>query len=132
MVDKSTGRPKIIGLEFSKLRHQDAYTTRDAMFSTLQKHGVSKAEKKMVSVSVDGASVNMGRHKGLKTLIQNNPGMSRGDPNLDYWGWWWYLFIHCVNHLLELGVGYLKHADPYVEEFDVQLKKVFSIWYATF
>ena len=60
-VDKSTGRPKIIGLEFSKLRHQDASTTQDAMFSTLQKHGVSKAvaEKKMVSVSVDGASVNM-------------------------------------------------------------------------
>ena len=75
VVDKSTGRPKIIGLEFSKLRHQDASTTRDAMFSTLQKHGVSKAvaEKKMVSVSVDGASVNMG---GLKALIQNNPGMS--------------------------------------------------------
>jgi len=50
-VDKSTGRPKIIGLEFSKLRHQDACTTRDAMFSTLQKHRVSKAvaEKKMVS-----------------------------------------------------------------------------------
>ena len=63
--DKSTGRPKIIGLEFRKLRHQGASTTRDAMFSTLQKHGVSKAvaEKKMVSVSVDG-SVNMGRHKG--------------------------------------------------------------------
>jgi len=33
------------------------------MFSTQQKYGVSKAvaEKKMVSVSVDGASVNMGR-----------------------------------------------------------------------
>ena len=48
------------------------------MFSTQQKYGVSKAvaEKKMVSVSVDGASVNMGRHKGLKVLIQNNPGMS--------------------------------------------------------
>ena len=76
----------------------------------------------MVSVSVDGASVNMGRHKGLKTLIQNNLGMSGGNPNLDYWGWWWYLFIHCVNHLLELGVGDLKHADPYLEEFSEQLK----------
>ena len=56
------------------------------MFSTLQKHGVFKAvvEKKMVSESDDGASVNMGRHKGLKALIQNNPGMSGGDPNLDY------------------------------------------------
>ena len=65
VVDKSTGRPKIIGLEFSKLRHQDACTTRDAMFSTLQKHRVSQAvaEKKMVSVSVDGASVNMGRQR---------------------------------------------------------------------
>ena len=40
--------------------------------------------------------------------------------------------LSTVNHLLELGVGDLKHADPYVEEFDVQLKKVFSIWYATF
>ena len=39
------------------------------MFSTLQKHGISKAvaEKRMVSVSVDG---------GLKALIQNNPGRS--------------------------------------------------------
>ena len=48
VVDRSTGRPKIIGLEFSKLRHQAASTTQDAMFSTLQKHGVSKAvaEKK--------------------------------------------------------------------------------------
>ena len=86
----------------------------------------------MVATSVDGASVNKGSHKGLKAPIQNNPSAPGSDPNLEYWGWWWVLFIHCVNHLLEsFGVGDLKHADAFVQQFNDDLKKVFSMYHCS-
>ena len=51
------------------------------MFHCLEKVGISKAvaEKKMVAIGVDEASVNMGRYKGLKALIQNNPSAPGSD-----------------------------------------------------
>ena len=42
VIDKQTGRPKIMGLGFTKLSNQNATSCRSAMFSVLQKHGVSK------------------------------------------------------------------------------------------
>ena len=131
VIDKQTGRPKIMGLGFTKLSNQNATSCRSAMFSVLQKHGVSKelAHKKMVSVGVDGAAVNLGNFKGLKALITKTQGDPGTDPSLEYWAWSWVLLIHCINHLLELGIGDLKDADPYVEVFNEQLQKIFKVYY---
>ena len=131
IINKSTGHPKIIGLGFTKLRHQDASTTRDAMFSQLARHGVSKetAKLKLACIGVDGAAVNLGQFKGLKALMQKNPTDARTDPSLEYWGWYWVVLVHCINHLLELGIGDLKGADPYVLEFSENLQKVFKMYY---
>ena len=129
IVDKTTGIPQILGLCFTKLRHQDASACREAMFGQLKHHGVSKvdAQKKMVSVGVDGASVNLGKFAGMKALITKSPGDVGTKPGLDYWGWDQVCFLHCVNHLEELSILDLKDADPYVREFDEHLKKIFSI-----
>ena len=131
IINKSTGHPKIIGLGFTKLRHQDASTTRDAMFSQLARHGVSKetAKLKLACIGVDGAAVNLGQFKGLKALMQKNPTDARTDPSLEYWGWYWVVLVHCINHLLELGIGDLKGADPYVLEFSENLQKIFKMYY---
>jgi len=34
-----------------------------------------------------------------------------------------------VNHLLELGLKDLKNVEPYIKEFDDQLKKLFKIYH---
>ena len=61
------------------------------MFHQLQRNVISKhdAEKRMVSVSVDGAAVNMGQHAGLKALIQKERDDLGTNPGLDCWGWSW-------------------------------------------
>ena len=60
-----------MGLGFTKLSNQNDTSCRSAMFSVLQKRGVSKelALKKMVSAGVDGTAVILGNFKGLKALI---------------------------------------------------------------
>ena len=83
----------------------------------------------MVSVGVDGAAVNLGNFKGLKAFITKSQGYPGTDSTLEYWAWSWVLLIHCINHLLELGIGDLKDADPYVEEFNEQLQKIFKVYY---
>ena len=131
VVDEDTGRPHICTLGFTNLRHQDASGCRDAMFSQLLHHGITKemAQTMMVAVGVDGAAVNMGKFAGIKALIQKDGTESGAKPNLDYWGWSWVILLHCINHLLELCLGDLKSADPYVQEFDEGLKKVFKLYY---
>ena len=71
----------------------------------------------------------MGKYKSVKALIQKQQGDPDTDPALEYWGWMWVIIIWCVNHLLELGIHDLKSSDPYIKEFDEQLKKVFTIYY---
>ena len=61
--------------------------------------------------------------------MQKNPTDARTDPSLEYWGWYWVVLVHCINHLLELGIGDLKGADPYVLEFSENLQKVFKMYY---
>ena len=131
VINKNSGRPKTMGLQFSILNKQDASATRAAMFSTLEHYGVSKADAflKLCGLTADGASVNMGRFKGIKALIQNQPGAPGNEPGLDYWGWGWVVIVWCINHLLELGIKDLKNMDPYIHEFDDQLRKVFTVYY---
>ena len=65
----------------------------------------------------------MGSYAGLKALIQNESG----DASLENLGWWWWILVlYCVNHLMELGLKDLSNVEPYVKEFDEQLKKVFK------
>ena len=131
IVGKNTEMPKILGLGYSILDKQDASAKRKAMFSILEHHGVSKDDAffKLCGLTADGAGVNMGRCKGMKALIQKKSGAPGNDSDLEYWGWFWVLILWCINHLLELGIKDLKNVDPYILEFDEQLKKVFTVYY---
>ena len=63
-------------------------------------HGISKedAEKKLAVLGMDGAAVNMGRKAGVKALIQRQQGDTETDPALEYFGWYWVIILHCINH----------------------------------
>ena len=115
------------------MRHANASCSLNAIFSKLLEHGITKeyAKKKLVGVGADGASVNSGKYAGVKALLQLSQGDKGTNPQLEYLGWWWVLFVVCVNHLLELGLGDLKKEEPYIKEFDEQLKKVFKIYHYT-
>ena len=82
----------------------------------------------MVGVGADGAAVNMGVNRGLKALFTKKSSGQGTDPALttQYLGWFWVLFIHCVNHLMELGLKDLKTEEPYIEEFD-NISKNYSL-----
>ena len=84
-----------------------------------------EAKRRRVGVGADGAAVNMGANAGLKALVTKNAGDKGTKPNLEYLGWFWVIFIHCVNHLMELGLQDLKHEEPYINEFDAILMKLF-------
>ena len=64
----------------------------------------------------------MGQYAGMKGLITKNSGDLKTTPGLDYLGWWWVIFLHCVNHLLELGLKDLRNVEPYIQLFDDQLQ----------
>ena len=68
-------------------------------------------------------------HAGLKALIQKERDDVGTNPGLDYWGWNWVIVLHCVNHLLELGLKDMKEADAHVKQFDKQLKKKIAVYY---
>ena len=99
IIDKATGRPKIKGLGFTVLEKQDATGTRDAMFTILERHRVSKedARTKFCGLTTDVAAVNMGKYKGVKALIQKQQGDPDTDPALEYWGWMWVIIIWCIT-----------------------------------
>ena len=126
-VDTQKGELVTAALGFTQVRHANATCCKDSLFAKMAEHGISKekARKSWIAVGADGASVNMGSYAGLKALIQNESG----DANLEYLGWWWILVLHCVNHLMELGLKGLSNVEPFVKEFDEQLKKVFKIYH---
>jgi hypothetical protein len=57
----------------------------------------------------------MGVNRGLKALFTKKSSDQGTDPahTTQYLGWFWVLFIHCVNHLMELGLKDLKTEEPY-------------------
>ena len=65
------------------------------MFAQLQRHGILKedAERMLVSVTVDGAAVNMGKFSGMKSLFQKDGTEPGTNPQLDYWGWFGCVFF---------------------------------------
>ena len=108
--DTKTGEPDVHSLGYSTVRHANASCSLNAIFSNMLEHGITKedAKKKLVGVGADGASVNSGKYAGVKALLQLSQGDKGTNPQLEYLGWWWVLFVVCVNHLLELGLGDLK------------------------
>ena len=65
----------------------------------------------------------------MKGLITKDSTEKGCDPALLYLGWFWVIFIHCVNHLMELGIQDLKHDEPYRDEFDKILQKLFIMYH---
>ena len=67
----------------------------------LSDHGISKADAKikMICVGADGASTNMGKYTGVKAQIQKSSGDKGAHSELQYFGWWWVILFHCINHL---------------------------------
>ena len=130
-VDRKTGEIVIHGLGYSQVRHANASCCRDATMDKLSVHGISitDAKKKMICVGADGASTNMGKYAVVKALIQKSSGDKGTNSELEYFGWWWVILFHCINHLLELGLQDLKEKEPFIKEFDEQLKKVFKIYH---
>ena len=87
---------------------------QESIFEALEEHVKSKeeAKKRLVAVGAVGASVNMGTNKGQKALITSNNGDTGTDASLIYLGWFWIIYFHCENHLMELGIQDMEHNQP--------------------
>ena len=130
-VDEDEGELEIHGLGYDQVRHANASCCLDSLFNKMQVHGITKeqAMKKWICLGADGASVNMGQYAGVKGLIQLSNGDAGTKPGLVYLGLWWVIVLHCVNHLLELGLKDLGEVEPYIKIFDEILTKVFKIYH---
>ena len=130
-MDEDEGELEIHGLGYDQVRHANASCCLDSLFNKMQVHGITKeqAMKKWICLGADGASVNMGQYAGVKGLIQLSNGDAGTKPGLVYLGLWWVIVLHCVNHLLELGLKDLGEVEPYIKIFDEILTKVFKIYH---
>lgn len=80
--DENIGKIAFIGL--CKIQTADSAGLAKVIAQCLKDAGILDWEEKLVSMSVDGASVNIGKHNGLVNLM-NSP-----------------FHVHCYNHLLDL------------------------------
>ena len=90
----SSGLKSCLDMAFGKLEQEEYY-------------------RKLVSVNLDGASVNMGHISGLGKLIQDN------SP--------WCSVVHCFNHCLELAVKD-SFKGTYFNEVDKMLTKLYYLY----
>ena len=69
----------------------------------------------IISVSTDGASVNMGIYTGACTQIKND-------------GQYWLLKIHCANHCLELAIASVYTGQPDYKIVDSSLLNIYQLF----
>lgn len=79
--------------------------------------GISESvlEKKLVGLNLDGAATNMGIYNGVQAMFKVKY------PHL--------IVVHCINHMLELGVLDTKKNESYMAIFESTIKQVFSFYH---
>ena len=85
------GIPKVKYLSIESAKSADAAGIHDSIIQGLDRFGITFFDEKLVSLNVDGASVNTGKHKGLAARIKES------SP--------WLNVVHCFNHRLELSIN---------------------------
>ena len=122
-LDHGNGKPENVFVGLNALQHQDYAGIIAGIEEELAKVGivlngdclVYLTARRMVFVCLDGASVNMGKYNSVKAEL------SRRYP--------WLIFIHCINHNLELAIGDLRKHDPDYLSFDETMKDVYGMFH---
>ena len=70
--------------------------------------------KKLVNVNFDGASVMSGNNSGVQMKMKAKQGL---------------FYTHCVVHCIELAVLDSIKGDPYLQEFDNGINKIFQFYF---
>ena len=84
------GRPKVKFMSIETPKHTTADGLKDIIEISFNRIGIENYSNKLYGFNVDGASVNMGLHRGLGVLLREQ------SP--------WLLIVHCFNHRFELAI----------------------------
>jgi len=90
LLDKETMLPKDVFLAFDKLESENAEGVFSSLFKMLRVYGLSDEDimKKMISLNLDGAAVNLGEKDSVRTRAKQAVRQT--------------LINHCCNHAEEL------------------------------
>ena len=88
----------------------DANGIIDCINGAFERIGMADFRTKLYAINLDGASVNMGKKKGVASLLKNDLP--------------WLLAVHCFNHRLELGIKDAMEGTRF-SDIDEMLNKIY-------
>lgn len=102
-------------LGYIHLHKQDAANTTQAIVEFLEKYNIDSC--KMVSISLDGASVNAGEFTGIAARLRAKHSHVQ--------------FVHCFSHRTNLAILQTVKSIPYIGQFFNLLETIYNLFSAT-
>ena len=78
------GKPRVAFLNIETPKSADAEGIYNCIVKAFKDIGIEEFADQLVGIIVDGASVNLGRHKGVAARLKEGTS--------------WLLAVHCFNH----------------------------------
>ena len=98
-------------LDIETSKSCDAEGIFECITKAFKRIGLEKFTDRLCGINVDGASVNLGKHRGVATRLKEVAP--------------WLLAVHCFNHRLELGVKDAFTGIKAFEDIDEMLLKLY-------
>ena len=84
------GTPTLKYFSIESVTNANAEGIKETIATAFSRFGISNFSSRLLGLNVDGASVNVGVHRGLGTLIKEQAP--------------WLSLVHCFNHRVELSI----------------------------
>ena len=108
------GKPRVTFLDIETPKSGDAKGILDCITKAFERIGLENYTDRLVGLNVDGASVNLGKHRGVATRLKEMAP--------------WLIAVHCFNHRLELGVKDAFTGIKAFEDVDELLLKLYYFY----
>ena len=108
------GKPRVTFLDIETPKSGDAKGILDFITKAFERIGLENYTDGLVGLNVDGASVNLGKHRVVATRLKEVAP--------------WLIAVHCFNHRLELGVKDAFTGIKAFEDVDELLLKLYYFY----
>ena len=109
------GKPRVAFLDIETPKSADAEGIYNCIVNAFKDIRIEEFVDQLVGINVDGASVNLGRHKGVAARLKEGAS--------------WLLAVHCFNHRLELAVQDAFSGLKAFEDIDEMLLKLYYYYH---